>query len=302
MSARAIIKRIDFLGGFLSITGLTLFLVALQSGGYTYPWKSAYVLCTFLVGLALIVAWVIWEAKFAKYPMVPFELFKGQRVVALSFAVAFVAGMNFFSLLNFWPLTISKVWDPIPIKIGLRGISAGLATAIGAIFWNALLSVFTGGCKWILLLAAAMLTCFGGALAVMTPDNVVTTIALGTVACFGLGGVIVPAATVAMIAAPDALITTCAALSLSVRAVGGAIGYSIYYNVFMEKLNIKLPVFVGDYAVGAGLPVSEAKAFVGTYVTVPAEAAKLPGVTPAILRAALTGSEWAYAESLHYVW
>lgn len=104
-----------------------------------------------------------------------------------------------------------------------------------------------------------MLTCFGGSLAVMDPTNVVTTIALGTLACFGLGGVIVPAATVAMvssagynssmrhlpmdacilrhlltriqIAAPDALITTCAALSLSVRAVGGAIGYSIYYNV-----------------------------------------------------------------------
>ena len=79
--------------------------------------------------------------------------------------------------------------------------------------------------------AASMLTCFGGSLAVMNPTNVVTTIALGTLACFGLGGVIVPAATVAMIAAPDALITTCAALSLSVRAVGGAIGYSIYYNV-----------------------------------------------------------------------
>ena len=56
----------------------------------------------------------------------------------------------------------------------------------------------------------------------------------GTVACFGLGGVIVPAATVAMIAAPDALITTCAALSLSVRAVGGAIGYSIYFNVSLS--------------------------------------------------------------------
>lgn len=198
MSRGAIIRRIDFIGGFLSITGLTLFLVALQAGGYSHSWKSAYVLCTFLIGLALIIIWIIYEGWFAKYPMVPKELFMGQRVVSLSFAVAFVAGMNFFSLLNFWPLTISTVWDPDPVKIGLRGISAGFATAIGAIFWNALLSVFTGQVKWILFVAAGMLTCFGGALAVMTPENVVTTIALGTVACFGLGGVIVPAATVAM--------------------------------------------------------------------------------------------------------
>ena len=133
MSKLAVIKRIDFVGGFLSIVGLTLFLVALQAGGYTHPWGSAYVMCCLIIGLALIGVWTVWEWKFAKYPMVPFELFKGQRVVGLSFAVAFIAGANFFSLLNFWPLTISSVWDPDPVKIGLRAISVGFATAIGAI-------------------------------------------------------------------------------------------------------------------------------------------------------------------------
>jgi len=117
---------------------------------------------------------------------------------------------------------------------------------------------------------------------------------------FGLGGVIVPAATVAMIAAPDALITTCAALSLSVRAVGGAIGYSIYYNIFIEKLNTKLPALVGQYAVAAGLPLTDAETFVGAYLTVPEQAATL--YPPAVLEGALTGSQWAYAGSLKYVW
>jgi hypothetical protein len=302
MSRSAIIKRIDFIGGFLSIVGLALFLVALQAGGYSHPWTSAYVLCCLLIGLALLCTWVVYEWKFAKYPMVPKELFLGQRVVALSFAVAFVAGMNFFSLLNFWPLTISEVWYYDPVQIGLRGISAGFATAIGAIFWNALLSTFPGDCKWILFVAAAMLTTFGGALSVMTPDNIVTTIALATVACFGLGGVIVPAATVAMIAAPDALITTCAALSLSVRAVGGSIGYSIYYSIFHDKIIAKLPVLVATYAIEAGLDPKEAKLFVGTLVTNVSAIATVPGVTPKIINAGLLGQQWAYALSLHYVW
>ena len=302
MSRSAILKRIDFIGGALSISGLVLFLIALQAGGYTHPWTSAYVLCTLLIGLALICTWIVYEWKFAKYPMIPKELFLGQRVVGLSFAVAFVAGMNFFSLLNFWPLTISTVWPYDPILIGWRGMSAGFATAIGAIFWNALLSTFPGGCKWILFLAAGMLTTFGGALSVMNPDNVVTTIALATLACFGLGGVIVPAATVAMIAAPDALITTCAALSLSVRAVGGSIGYSIYYSIFHGKLVKKLPALVGAYAVGAGLSLQDAPAFVKTFILDPAEIATAPGFTPEIYAAASLGSQWAYAESLHYVW
>jgi hypothetical protein len=33
-----ILKRIDFVGAILSITGVTLFLVALQAGGYTHSW------------------------------------------------------------------------------------------------------------------------------------------------------------------------------------------------------------------------------------------------------------------------
>lgn len=234
--------------------------------------------------------------------MIPKELFTGQKVVAPAFAVAFVAGMNFFSLLNFWPLTISTVWSPDPIAIGWRGFPVAMATAVGAIFWNALLSAWKGNAKWVLFMASTMLTAFGGALASIAPGNVYQSVTLASFAAFGLGGVIVPAATVAMIACPDALITTCAALSLSVRAVGGAIGYSIYYSIFVKKLTKTLPVLVGTYAVKAGLPLTSAELFVGTLLTAPANVTSVPGVTPEILAAATLGSQWAYAESLHLVW
>ncbi|KAF2211094.1 hypothetical protein CERZMDRAFT_43939 [Cercospora zeae-maydis SCOH1-5] len=295
-------KRIDYVGGLLSIIGLALFLVALQSGGYTHPWTSAYVLCTLFLGIGLLATWVVWEWKFAKHPMIPKELFLGQRVVGFSFAVAFVAGMNFFSLLNFWPLTISTVWSASPVAIGWRGLPVACATAFGAIFWNALLSVWTSGIRYILFMAALMLTAFGGALASISPDNEYASVTLASFAAFGLGGVIVPAATAAMIACPDALITTCAALSLSVRAVGGAIGYSIYYSIFVKKLTEVLPVKVGTYAVQAGLPVTSAELFVGTFLTAPTQVTSVPGVNPGILAQAAYGAQWAYAEALHLVW
>lgn len=147
-----------------------------------------------------------------------------------------------------------------------------------------------------------MLTAFGGALASISPDNVYQSVTLASFAAFGLGGVIVPAATAAMIACPDALITTCAALSLSVRAVGGAIGYSIYYSIFSRKLTSTLPAKVGEYVVRAGLPLTSTQAFVGTFLTVPDQVGSIPGVTPAIIGQAAYGAEWAYAESLHLVW
>lgn len=301
---REIIRRIDYLGGFLSITGLTIFLVALQAGGYTHPWASAYTLCTLLFGFLTIVAWVVWEGWFARHPMVPIQLFQGQRVVGFAFVVAFVAGMNFFSMLNFWPMLISTVYTPDPVQVGLRGLAVGLATTVGAIVFNSLLSMWKGGCRWVLFIASTLLCAFGGALSVLTPENERTVLALGTTAALGLGGVIVPSATTAMIAAPDALITTCAALSLSVRAVGGSIGYSIYYNIFAGKLSDRLPTYVGEWAVRAGLPLASAEAFVATFLTEPASLATQPieGITPAVVEAATKGSQWAYAESLSYVW
>lgn len=75
-------------------------LVAIQSGGYTHPWKSAYVLATLVIGILLIIAFVLWEMKGAKSPMVPKELFQGQKIIGVTFLLSFVAGMNFYSLIN----------------------------------------------------------------------------------------------------------------------------------------------------------------------------------------------------------
>lgn len=301
-SKKAILAKIDYVGGFLSIVGLTLLLVALQSGGYTHPWKSAYCLSTLIIGIALIATWIVWEAKFAKYPMVPGALFKGQRIVALAYATAFVGGMFFYSALNFLPLIWDSVYVNDPIQIGLKGLGPAIATTLGAIGFNALLSTYPARSREVLMAGALIMTGFGGALAVITPENPKLAVALATMTCVGLGGMIVPTATVALLVTPDALITTCAALSLSVRTVGGSIGYTIYYNVFVHKLTPKLPAYVAEYAIKAGLPLTSATLFVETLFTDPAKIIDVPGVTPKVLAAATLGSQWAYAESLKYVW
>jgi hypothetical protein len=87
-----------YYSSFVNAHSSMISLVSLQSGGYTHPWVSGYVLGTMLSGLALIVGWVVYEWKFARHPMVPGELFKGQRIVGLAYVIAFAAGMNFFSV------------------------------------------------------------------------------------------------------------------------------------------------------------------------------------------------------------
>lgn len=78
--------------------------------------------------------------------------------------------------------------------------------------------------------------------------------------------------------------------------------YTIYYNVFVQKLTPRLPLYVAEYAIKAGLPVSSATLFVETLFRDPTKIMSVPGVTAKVLAAATYGSQWAYADSLHYVW
>jgi hypothetical protein len=91
-------------------------------------------------------------------------------------------------------------------------------------------------------------------------------------------------------------------VSLSVRAVGGSIGYSIFFNIFQDKLTARLPTYVAGAAIQAGLPLEAAETFVGALLAAPEALASIPGVTPAIIAAATYGKQLAYAESLRYVW
>jgi len=278
-------------------------LIALQSGGYSHPWSSAYTLCTLLIGLALLIAFCVWEWRFAKNPMVPAEIFRGQYIVGLAFGIAFISGMNFYSILTFFPILYEDVYTPTtPISIGLKALGPGLSTAAGVIVMNALLSVFKNHNREVLMFSCILMTVFGGALAAITPETPRMAVAFATIAGFGIGGVLVPSATIALTVAPDAFIATTVALSLSIRVVGGSIGYSIYYNVFVNKLAKKLPVYLADYAIAAGLPITSAVDYVTAVVEAPSMLAQVPGVTPAIIETASLASRWAYCESLKYVW
>lgn len=56
LSRREVLVQIDYVGGFLSISGLLLFMMGLQWGGYQYEWTSAHVLAPLLIGVALMVS------------------------------------------------------------------------------------------------------------------------------------------------------------------------------------------------------------------------------------------------------
>jgi hypothetical protein len=69
----------------------------------------------------------------------------------------------------------------------------------------------------------------------------------------GIGGIVVPASIITTIICPDDLIATVSALTLSIRVIGGSVGYCIYYNVFVSKFKVYVVEQVGGAMVAIGV-------------------------------------------------
>ncbi|KAJ3557853.1 hypothetical protein NM688_g1245 [Phlebia brevispora] len=73
-SFREKITRMDWLGNLLIISSSSACVLALTWGGIRYAWTSARVLTPLLLGLVGIGVFLVYEARWAKKPIVPFML------------------------------------------------------------------------------------------------------------------------------------------------------------------------------------------------------------------------------------
>ena len=124
-SRSEILRRVDYVGGLLSTGGVMCFMMGMQWGAtqvrtdpitkpnvnrsvvltlVQYQWTSVHVLVPFFIGIALIVAFFVWEVKLAPYPMVPPRMFtKSKRTMIITLFITFLSGSNYFVLLLLWP-------------------------------------------------------------------------------------------------------------------------------------------------------------------------------------------------------
>jgi hypothetical protein len=90
-------------------------------------------------------------------------------------------------------------------------------------------------------------------MASLNRDNVNLSVGLLIISGLGIGGIVVPASIMTTIICPDELIATVTALTLAIRVLGGAVGYSVYYNVFLEHFKKNVVYYVGGTAEKLGI-------------------------------------------------
>ncbi|KAJ5175337.1 uncharacterized protein N7482_001214 [Penicillium canariense] len=96
------LKAVDCFGGLLALGGTSVFLLGLNWGGGEYKWYSAHVVATLVIGFAISVAFVAWQWKGTKVPLVPMHIFKSRTVNGACLTM-FVNGWNFLVQIYYIP-------------------------------------------------------------------------------------------------------------------------------------------------------------------------------------------------------
>jgi len=101
------IGRLDLSGVGLLTAGLVLFLTGLNLGGGIFKWSSAPVLATLVVGVAVLIAFGVYEWKFTKTGILNHDLFRGGKDRGRTFAICvgliFIEGILLFAYVIFYP-------------------------------------------------------------------------------------------------------------------------------------------------------------------------------------------------------
>lgn len=76
--------ELDLPGAILLIAALALILVPLTLTGkaYSYRWGDADFIAMFVVGFVILAAFLVWDAKYARKPFVPYRMVKKWTVIA----------------------------------------------------------------------------------------------------------------------------------------------------------------------------------------------------------------------------
>ncbi|CUM68252.1 uncharacterized protein PRCAT00005973001 [Priceomyces carsonii] len=126
------LSKIDYIGTFLITSGLVLILLALSFGGLDFPWKSAAVICCFVIGGLLVLLFGYYNFRISKNPIIIKEIITIPKIFAscmsATFNFAFFMSIITYLAIYFQVIFNASAWqsgvDLLPFVITVSVSSA----------------------------------------------------------------------------------------------------------------------------------------------------------------------------------
>ncbi|TGJ80886.1 hypothetical protein E0Z10_g7884 [Xylaria hypoxylon] len=136
------LRRIDYGGNVLFITGVTLILVALAFGGTVWPWTSYSTLVSLFAGFFIVVIFLFYEeSNYCKEPTLPLRLFRN-RTSATAYAITFLHSLLTLEILYFLPVYFQAIKLSNPTQSGVNTLPTVLLLVPSSVISGGLLSKF----------------------------------------------------------------------------------------------------------------------------------------------------------------
>ena len=237
-SLAANLNRLDWIGMFLVVVGITIFVLPLSWAGSLYPWESWRTLFPMFLGIAVLVAFATYEKRPAT-PVMPHRLFHS-KTANMTLAGAFIHGMILISILQYLPLFYQAVELETAIGSAVSLLPAVITSVIFAATAMMMVSV-VGGYIWIIRFAWVILMLGTGLLALFDVGSS-SSIRLGLPILWGAGVALLRLLLLPMQASVRNVDDTGLAIGqlLTVRMFGALVGLTIASTTFNSVFSAKL--------------------------------------------------------------
>lgn len=241
--------KIDVAGSLLVVSGVALFLVAIQEIGTDARLTGSSVSLG-LAGLVLVGAFIWWETR-ATEPVLPLRLFRNP-IFSITNLLAFITGAVMFGAIIFPPQYLQTVRGVSPTLSGMRLLPLMGGMVVCSIVTGRLISK-TGRYKSFVI--AGTLVMAAGTLMLST-TTLGTSVVLFSLPLFVLGVGLGMFMQTLVIAAQNAVSPRDIGVSTSAvtffRTLGGAMGASILGAILIEQERTHLAADTARYGARAG--------------------------------------------------
>ncbi|KAG8826628.1 hypothetical protein FRC19_008457 [Serendipita sp. 401] len=241
--------EMDLLGLILFGVGWALLLIAMTlSGGAKDGWRNPSIIAMIIVGPIIIIAFIIYEIKWAKFPFIPGHFLRNRGLMATSF-IAFFDFISFYLtalyLTSFLYVVKTPEWTLAEQNYFASTQSVGLTVfaIVGGVImrWRRRLKV--------LLIGGLIIRCLGVGIMIRSRGangSDAELVISQVIQAFGGGFVSITEFTAAQAAVTHKHVAMAIAFNLLITEVGGAIGSSVGGAIWVHLM----PRYLRQYLPG----------------------------------------------------
>ncbi|KAL2846491.1 fungal trichothecene efflux pump [Aspergillus pseudodeflectus] len=306
LSRREILFQLDYVGIFLYITGLTLFLLGLGWGGTGYPWRNAKVLAPMCTGAALFVGAFAWDfGGRAARPLFPLALFTMFRRYTLLLVIIFVTGVVYFTLTALMPQQISSTLTSDSTLAGVYNIPGGFGGAAGGVLLGGLIPKIKH-VHYQLVAGVAVQTLFTALQAICGPGDVATLLVFQFLANLPFAWITLACYVTASLHVAHADLGLALGLIGTFRFLGSAVGTTVFGQILNNRVADTVSEHVAQALrqLGYSYSRSEIADVIAALSTAdgPASATILSGMAPQALEEVVSAYRSAWSSAFRVTW